>query len=60
MDQDLFVPITRVLVAEVQTPIVQVIQPQANLPPSYTSQAVPNPNVPYTVNPPYPMSSTGI
>lgn len=57
---DLFVFITRlslqeyltVLVAEVQTPVVQVIQPQANLPQGYTNQAIPNV--------PNPTSSIGI
>ncbi|CAL1686567.1 unnamed protein product [Lasius platythorax] len=39
----------------IQTPVVQVIQPQATLPPSYTNQAnLPNQHVPY------PMSSTGM
>ncbi|XP_029173991.1 protein shisa-5-like isoform X2 [Nylanderia fulva] len=43
-----------------QAPVVQVIQPPASLPPSYTSQAVPNP-YPYQIhNPPYPTSSTGM
>ncbi|KAM0736994.1 hypothetical protein ACS0PU_000565 [Formica fusca] len=39
---------------KVQTPVVQVIQPQANLPPSYTSQAIPNQQIPY------PTSSIGM
>ncbi|KAL6256302.1 hypothetical protein P5V15_012419 [Pogonomyrmex californicus] len=38
------------LVTEVQTPVVQVIQPQANVPPNYTSQAAQNPYVPYPTN----------
>ncbi|XP_072747952.1 uncharacterized protein [Anoplolepis gracilipes] len=35
---------------KVQPPVVQIIQPQTNLPPSYTSQAAPSQYVPYPTN----------
>lgn len=50
---DICVLVTRVFVTEVQTPVVQIIQPQANIPPSYqASQPAQN----YA---PYPTGSTG-
>jgi len=45
-----FLSITRVFVTEVHAPVVHVIQPQTNIPPSYTSQPI---------VPPYSTDSTG-
>jgi len=50
-----FAPVIQVFVAEVQTPVVQVIQPQMNLPSSYPNQSVENNYIP-----PYPTNLTGI
>jgi len=47
---DLYVFITQIFVADIQTPVVQVIQPSANVP-SYTSQSTQNIPPSYTSQP---------